>query len=96
MEESPLFPEPDPYDQERQEIGQIASHLVDDNDVIMITQGPTALQLVRNLGDKKKPDGPDKRSSYCTGTDDTFGYQDYSPGRRPGTSIPRGIRQLYY
>ena len=53
MEESPLFPEPDSYDQERQEIGQIASHLVDDNDVIMITQGPTALQLVRNLGDKK-------------------------------------------
>jgi DeoR family fructose operon transcriptional repressor len=53
IEESPYLIEPDPFDEDRQEIGQIASRLVDDNDVIMITQGLTSLQLARNLGDKK-------------------------------------------
>lgn len=44
---------PDPFLEDKQEIGQVASQLVDDNDVIMITQGPTSLQLARNLGDRK-------------------------------------------
>ncbi len=43
----------DPFLEDKQEIGQIASMLVEDNDVIMITQGPTSLQLARNLGGKK-------------------------------------------
>ena len=42
-----------PENSENSGIGQIASHLVEDNDVIMITQGVVAVQLARHLGDKK-------------------------------------------
>ncbi|MDC7241358.1 MAG: DeoR/GlpR family DNA-binding transcription regulator [Spirochaetales bacterium] len=53
-EESSILKVPeDPFLEDKQEIGQIASLLVEDNDVIMITQGPTSLQLARNLGGKK-------------------------------------------
>lgn len=43
----------DPFIEDKQEIGLLAGHLVEDNDVIMITPGPTSLQLAKNLGDKK-------------------------------------------
>jgi len=53
QEELSFLPDPDPQGDARNEIGVLASRLVEDNDVIMITQGPTSLQLARNLGERK-------------------------------------------
>lgn len=39
----------DPYLKERQDISDMARHLIEDNDVIMFTQGITNLQIARNL-----------------------------------------------
>ncbi|MDC7233322.1 MAG: DeoR/GlpR family DNA-binding transcription regulator [Spirochaetales bacterium] len=52
-DDSSFHREWDPLQEERLEIGQIAAHFVDDNDVIMLTQGPTILQLARSLGEKR-------------------------------------------
>ncbi len=42
----------DPLLKFREEIAEIASQMVQDNDVIMLTQGPTSLQLARHLKEK--------------------------------------------
>ena len=52
-EESPYQVSDLPVNSEISGIGQIASHLVEDNDVIMITQGAVSVQLARHLGEKK-------------------------------------------
>lgn len=43
----------DPYYQQRIEISQIAAHLVEDNDVIILSSGPTNICIARKLLNKK-------------------------------------------
>lgn len=45
--------EPDPFFTERNEISQIAAHMVEDNDVILLSPGPTNLCIARRLLTKK-------------------------------------------
>jgi DeoR family transcriptional regulator, fructose operon transcriptional repressor len=43
----------DPYYQQRVEIGQIAAHMVEDNDVILLSAGPTNVCIARKILNKK-------------------------------------------
>ena len=53
LNEPDPVPREDPLLKERREIADIASEMVEDNDVIMLTQGPTTLQMARQLSEKK-------------------------------------------
>jgi DeoR family transcriptional regulator, fructose operon transcriptional repressor len=43
----------DPYYQQRVEISQIAAHMVEDNDVILLSSGPTNICIARKILNKK-------------------------------------------
>ena len=50
--EEPIEDQSDPYLTERQEIADTVFHLVSDNDMIMITEGLTNVQIARRLSEK--------------------------------------------
>ncbi len=50
--EEPIEEQSDPYLTERQEIADTVFHLVSDNDMIMITEGLTNVQIARRLSEK--------------------------------------------
>ena len=43
----------DPYYQQRVEISQIAAHMIEDNDVILLSPGPTNICIARKILNKK-------------------------------------------